>query len=273
MRKMNREEGFTLIELLVVIAIITLLMSVLMPALRKARESGKMMVCMSNLKTLTTAWYSYAIDNDDKLCGSWNYNAGNWGDPWDWAWAPWRVGGNAAVSDYFNATQEEKKEGVRKGVLFEYTDDVDCYHCPSDQSAGKNFRSYSLPDSLNGKWGKGKNGNAKWQDMKRLSQLANPSQTYVLVEENDPRGYNINAWVINPNDGKDSTSWSDPIVVWHGNRSGFGFADGHVEAWKWNNETLKLFRDLASWRQPTPQSEDGIYDLQRVLNSWPVPKR
>lgn len=270
---MGRAKGFTLIELLVVIAIIALLMGVLMPALRKARESGKRIACLANQKTLTTAWYMYAIDHDDRLCGSWNYNAGGWGDPWDWAWAPWQVGGNSAVSDYATATQEEKKEGVRKGVLFRYANDVDCYHCPSDQSAGDNFRSYSMPDSLNGKWGKNKGGSADWQDSKRLSQLANPSRAYVLVEENDPRGYNINAWVIDPSSGKNATSWSDPIVVWHGNSSAFGFADGHAESWKWSNETLKLFRELDTWRQPTPKNDGGIYDLNRTLVGWPAPKR
>ena len=67
--------GFTLIELLVVIAIIALLMGVLMPALMRAKEAGKTIKCQANLRTLTTAWYTYAMDNDDKLCGSWNYNA------------------------------------------------------------------------------------------------------------------------------------------------------------------------------------------------------
>ncbi len=79
--------------------------------------------------------------------------------------------------------------------------------------------------------------------------------------------------VLLHNDGKDATAWSDPIVVWHGNRSGFGFADGHAEAWKWSNETLKLFEYLDSWRQPAPGTDEGIYDLQRVLDGWPVPKR
>ena len=56
-------------------------------------------------------------------------------------------------------------------------------------------------------------------------------------------------------------------------RSGFGFADGHAESWKWNIETLKLFQDLDTWQQPTPKTDEGIYDLKRILDGWPAPKR
>jgi prepilin-type N-terminal cleavage/methylation domain-containing protein/prepilin-type processing-associated H-X9-DG protein len=64
---MKNRLAFTLIELMVVIAIIALLMAVLLPALNRARESGKRAVCMSNLKQLTLSWTAYAQENNDKL--------------------------------------------------------------------------------------------------------------------------------------------------------------------------------------------------------------
>lgn len=60
-------KGFTLIELLVVIAIIALLMAILMPALRRARDQGKATVCASNLKQIGLASRLYAEDNDNKV--------------------------------------------------------------------------------------------------------------------------------------------------------------------------------------------------------------
>ena len=116
----RQKRAFTLIELLVVIAVIAVLMAILMPALSRAREAGKTVKCQANLRTLTTAWYTYAVDNDDKLCGSWNYNGGGWGQPSDWAWAPWQVDGDAAVSDYFNATRDERYEGIRRVVFADH---------------------------------------------------------------------------------------------------------------------------------------------------------
>jgi hypothetical protein len=49
----------------VVISIIAVLISVLLPALSKAREEGKKVVCMSNMKEIGGALSSYLVENDN----------------------------------------------------------------------------------------------------------------------------------------------------------------------------------------------------------------
>jgi len=56
---MRSRRGFTLIELLVVVAILALLMSILLPSLRRARDVAKMTVCLSNQRQIGLAIYLY----------------------------------------------------------------------------------------------------------------------------------------------------------------------------------------------------------------------
>jgi len=58
------KNSFTLIELLVVIAIIALLSSMLLPALVKAREMGRRVKCVSNLRNINLAFMLYVQDYD-----------------------------------------------------------------------------------------------------------------------------------------------------------------------------------------------------------------
>jgi prepilin-type N-terminal cleavage/methylation domain-containing protein/prepilin-type processing-associated H-X9-DG protein len=59
---MRRSKAFTLIELLVVIAIIAVLLGILMPGLQAAKERGRRLKCMNNLRQLGVATQMYAND-------------------------------------------------------------------------------------------------------------------------------------------------------------------------------------------------------------------
>ncbi|HOF42213.1 MAG TPA: type II secretion system protein [Candidatus Hydrogenedentes bacterium] len=74
----SRRDGFTLIELLVVIAILSLLVSLLMPSLRKARELAVQVTCLTQMRGLALLASAYSSDNANAwpATANWNQNHG-----------------------------------------------------------------------------------------------------------------------------------------------------------------------------------------------------
>ena len=63
-RRRSAAAAFTLIELLVVISIVALLIAMLLPALKKAKESARRAVCLSNLRQISNGLHVYANEFD-----------------------------------------------------------------------------------------------------------------------------------------------------------------------------------------------------------------
>lgn len=126
--KLRKVQAFTLIELLVVISVISLLMAILLPALNKAREQGRIAACMSNLRAIGQGIHLYAHDNDGRLV------------PGDWR-VSWDVWGN--VAEYPRGCRKppvlENREVnlghlIRSGSLPMPTSNDHVFFCPSGKT-------------------------------------------------------------------------------------------------------------------------------------------
>src|SRR4051812_518599 len=74
---MARPRGFTLVELLVVIGIIAVLISILLPAMNKAREAANRTVCMSNLRVWGQSAHMFAVEHKGRFPRAFKHNKGN----------------------------------------------------------------------------------------------------------------------------------------------------------------------------------------------------
>lgn len=239
---MKKKTGFTLIELLVVIAIIALLLSILLPSLSKAKELGKMAVCMSNHRNLLTAWKAYCADNNGKLVDGHTLRGGNLEDDvHSWVEPPVRgVPGSSvyAGGDDANPTLlEDELNGIRYGYLFPFLEDVDVYRCPGDNrlklksfAQPSSFRSYSISATMNGEE-RPEHTNIR---VTKETQIRNSAGKFVFMDDFDNRSWNMGSWQFTYS-SSGSHEFSDPIAVWHFKKCNFSYADGHVDSRRWED--------------------------------------
>jgi prepilin-type N-terminal cleavage/methylation domain-containing protein len=255
--------AFTLIELLVVIAIIAILMSILMPSLHVAREQARSVQCRGNIRTLTMAWLMYKDENDAKLVGGHPQVDTAEVVPAPWVYMP---------PSPETSTVEQKKEYIKRGLLWSYVKKVEVYRCPSDKRKNNPnhkyaYRTYSIAGGMNGV----QNNTWEIRPCVKYTDIKQPANKIVFIAECDPRGYNMGSWVINPK----SKQWVDPFGIWHrDNSSVLSFADGRVDMHRW------LSRGLVEWNlkalhEPTafqfyrtPQDNEEMEDFEFALDAY-----
>lgn len=233
--------SFTMIELLVVIAIIGILASLLLPALKRARESSKMIACTSNTRQIGMGVIQYNGDNDGYYPPDGCYNRNGSASRSRAGWWPSLiysyVTGLDEPIDSWGAVWWPLPGGFRQSVFCCPTilsDVQDRTHIDIENRVpfGMNFQSFSYSSTSGAFWTK-------------TTQVRIPSDTLWFSETNDYKitGYSIvvtpwmgttyrpdlrhHGWYVTTGSAQWNSSNPGRCNTW--------FTDGHVAALKYDD--------------------------------------
>jgi prepilin-type N-terminal cleavage/methylation domain-containing protein/prepilin-type processing-associated H-X9-DG protein len=163
----QNQQGFTLIELLVVISIISLLISILLPALDKARQAARTMSCLAQQRQIGVAFTTYA----DAFNQVWplvyvqnSTQSLRWNRDFMYTWL-------------YSKTVTAGDNTVLFRTIFE---------CPAAKQTGDTLGnvstnslmySYGMNASLN---------NTSTGEYKKIIDIIHPSKAFLLLDSNSP---------------------------------------------------------------------------------------
>jgi prepilin-type N-terminal cleavage/methylation domain-containing protein/prepilin-type processing-associated H-X9-DG protein len=256
------KRGFTIVEILVVIAIISLLMGILLPALGAAREEGKSVVCLNNLRQMVLAADVYTNDNDGfyPLAGFMDYD--NMSQQREW--------------DFFRSFENGQIKECTPGFLWQGKGLIAIQQCPSfkgsSNSEGDPYTGYNYNASYIGglliRVGGVQQGNVSSKN----SELRNPSGCVIFGDGQFTLG--ANKYMRSPRVGKldkdfaDSYRYAGAQGYRHLGRTNAGFCDGRAGA------VREVFTDTSSRQVLEEQnsqnriktgflsSDNSAYDLE-----------
>jgi prepilin-type processing-associated H-X9-DG protein len=218
---------------MVVLAIIAVLVSLILPTMRRAREQAQRVQCMSNLRQVTQAFTAYATDHDGQFLSL-----------------------DSGIAQVGIASQSDN--GLVIIALYPYIHNSRVFHCPADpRDSGLSY----VPNDILGPAGTVYAGYVK--PLPRFLKVSNAATTYAMIEEFDLHPKTLNnpgGFVVEP---APATIWIDTPGVAHGGGSSITFLDGHCEFWTWSDPRTLAF-PAGTHSARTPGNAD-LVRLQGVL--------
>lgn len=207
---MRLRTAFTLVELLVVTVIISLLVSILLPALNRVRQQAKTVFCLSNMHNMIVATLMYAGENNEHFPQTVHPDSVSLAPQGNWI-----------------------------NFLKPYTGEPLLYRCPSDESPyfeipaiGSRLRktSYALNNFISGSLP----GYEKFIDLETIRNDDRVIFTTELVEDPEDPAKKFHAvmdhvhaesWIVDPENASDDWLARER----HLGKANYNFLDGHVE--------------------------------------------
>lgn len=212
------ERAFTLIELLVVIAIISILASLLLPALANAKSKATSIQCLSQLRQIGLCTAMYAEDNQDYLPRS-THSALAFGQmPWAFALGPYLAGRPLNKSD-------AAFTNLLKTV----------YRCPADR---RQAEDWSYGKNVYPELSQSETGGPTWH---KLTRIPRPAATVLYAEK---AGGSMADHLM----AHFWTEGAKPEVdqARHEYKSNYTYCDGHARRHRFE-QTFSLPKNLDNW--------------------------
>lgn len=254
----TQHRAFTLVELLAVIAIVSVLASLLLPAVARARSKGSQAACFSNLRQLGVSWELYTSENaGDFPFNDVGYDEGYLNNPGSW------VLGNA---------QRPRPGDLENGTLYPQVGNTRVFRCPADRSTysafGRSFpkqRTYSLSVAFN-TFGSASipSNNPVFRGTTSSDDVPPPGPAAIFTF------VDLNETAIDS--GEFAFLWANSALLekWehkptdrHLGGANLGFADGHAEFKKWRYP--KVFKDYGE----VPANAEDLSDFRWLTERLP----